>query len=364
MRRCEIVHLMRLKQTVFDPTFKMRFEAGRWYLAETQNAIPMFPGQPSALQARFPDAELIPLRWEEHGFRVVPRYDDPNEKVWIIRAGGYGDLFYLMPVVAAIARRLHDPQEQLTLQTAMESFPTRIPLRFFPFPSPLDDLDREAAILNMEDIPGELEDDHAGSSTARYALRAGLRERDLVFDADEWLPLAELKRRGDALWQSWFGQRRPRIVVALTASAATRSVPAAFQIASALALHAAIYFVAPIAHPTPFPAGLLSDPADWIGVVVAADGVIGADTAPTHLSILLQKPTLAVFGAIPSVLRIPERYRSADWLTILDVFKQSPCPCKLNRPVCPISLQPFCFALAAKQEELFRQALEFVRSLR
>jgi hypothetical protein len=246
----------------------------------------------------------------------------------------------------------------------MESFPTRIPLRFFPFPSPLDDLDREAAILNMEDIPGELEDDHAGSSTARYALRAGLRERDLVFDADEWLPLAELKRRGDALWQSWFGQRRPRIVVALTASAATRSVPAAFQIASALALHAAIYFAAPIAHPTPFPAGLLSDPADWIGVVVAADGVIGADTAPTHLSILLQKPTLAVFGAIPSVLRIPERYRSADWLTILDVFKQSPCPCKLNRPVCPISLQPFCFALAAKQEELFRQALEFVRSLR
>jgi hypothetical protein len=355
---------MRLKQTVFDPTFKMRFEPGRWYLAETQNAIPLFPGQPSALQAHFPDAELVPLRWEEHGFRVVPRYDDPDERVWVIRAGGYGDLFYLLPVLAAIAQRLRNPQEQLTLQTAMEPFPTRFPLRFFPFPSPLDDLDKDAAILNMEDIPGESEDDAAGSSTARYALRAGLHESDLNWDAEAWFPLSELKQRGDTLWRSWFGHRRPRIVVALTASAATRSVPAAFQIASALASHAAIYFAAPVAHPTPFPAGLLSDPADWIGVTVAADGVIGTDTAPTHLSILLQKATLAVFGAIPSALRIPERYRAAEWLTVLDVFKQPPCPCKLNRPVCPISLQPFCFALAAKQEELFRQALEFVRSLR
>jgi hypothetical protein len=115
--------------------------------------------------------------------------------------------------------------------------------------------------------------------------------------------------------------------------------------------------------PTPFPAGLLSKPDDWMGVVVAADGVIGTDTAPTHLSILLRKPTLAVFGAIPSVLRIPEVFQNTEWLTVLDVFTQSPCPCKLNRPVCPISLQPFCFARAAKQEELFRQALEFVRSL-
>jgi hypothetical protein len=131
----------------------------------------------------------------------------------------------------------------------------------------------------------------------------------------------------------------------------------------ALAGRAAIYFAAPTVQPTPFPAGLLSKPDDWMGVVVAADGVIGTDTAPTHLSILLRKPTLAIFGAIPSILRIPEVFRNAEWLTVLDVFKQSPCPCKLNRPVCPISLQPFCFALAAKQEELFRQALEFVRSL-
>ena len=357
------MHLMRLKQTVFDPTFKMRFEAGRWYLAETQNAVPMFPGQPSALQARFPDAELVPLRWEEHGFRVVPRYDDPDERIWVIRAGGYGDLFYLMPVLAAIAQRLRNPHEQLTLQTAMEPFPTRVPCRFFSFPSALDELDRNAAILNMEDIPGELEDDHAGSSTARYALRAGLREQDLIWDADALFPLGELKKRGDELWRSWFGVRRPRVVVALTASAATRSVPAAFQIAMALAGRAAVYFAAPTMQPTPFPAGLLSKPDDWMGVVVAADGVIGTDTAPTHLSILLRKPTLAVFGAIPSILRIPEVFRNAEWLTVLDVFKQSPCPCKLNRPVCPISLQPFCFALAAKQEELFRQALEFVRSL-
>jgi hypothetical protein len=60
-------------------------------------------------------------------------------------------------------------------------------------------------------------------------------------------------------------------------------------------------------------------PEDWMALVAAADGVIGADTAPTHLSIMLNKPTLAVFGAIPSHLRIPERFRNADWLTVLDI---------------------------------------------
>jgi hypothetical protein len=173
----EGMHIFRVRNEVYDPVFKLFLQPGRWYLAESQNATPMVFGQPSALEARFPGVELKPLKWEEYGFRTVPRYDDPNEKVWVIRAGGYGDLFYLLPVMKAIASKIRDPERNLVLQTAMDPFPSEVPMRFVHFPSTLDEIDRSFAILNMEDIPGEMENEGAGSSTARYARRAGLNER-------------------------------------------------------------------------------------------------------------------------------------------------------------------------------------------
>jgi len=45
------------------------------------------------------------LKWEECDFRTVPCCDDPNEKIWVICAGGYGDLFYLLPVLKVIASK-------------------------------------------------------------------------------------------------------------------------------------------------------------------------------------------------------------------------------------------------------------------
>jgi hypothetical protein len=273
------------------------------------------------------------LKWEEYGFRTVPRYDDPDEKIWVIRAGGYGNLFYLLPVLKAIALKIRNPEENLVLQTAMEQFPSEVPMRFVHFPSTLDEIDRSYAILNMEDIPGELEDEGAGSSTARYTRRAGLNESDLNFSGlfPDWLIDKGLK-----MWREWFGSRRPRIFVALTASAATRSVPTALQIALTLQNRAAIYFASPSNMPLPFPCGNLPKPEDWMALVVAADGVIGADTAPTHLSILLDKPTLAVFRAIPSHLRVPERFRNADWLAVIDIEMKKLCPCQLNRLFRPV----------------------------
>jgi hypothetical protein len=273
------------------------------------------------------------LKWEEYGFRTVPRYDDPDEKIWVIRAGGYSNLFYLLPVLKAIALKIRNPEENLVLQTAMEQFPSEVPMRFVHFPSTLDEIDRSYAILNMEDIPGELEDEGAGSSTARYTRRAGLNESDLNFSGlfPDWLIDKGLK-----MWREWFGSRRPRIFVALTASAATRSVPTALQIALTLQNRAAIYFASPSNMPLPFPCGNLPKPEDWMALVAAAGGVIGADTAPTHLSILLDKPTLAVFRAIPSHLRVPERFRNADWLAVIDIEMKKLCPCQLNRLFRPV----------------------------
>jgi hypothetical protein len=354
------MHIFRVRNEVYDPVFKCFLQPGRWYLAESQNATPMVFGQPSALEARFPGVELKPLKWEEYGFRTVPRYDDPNEKVWVIRAGGYGDLFYLLPVMKAIASKIREPERNLVLQTAMDPFPSEVPMRFVHFPSTLDEIPRDFAVLNMEDIPGEMENEGAGSSTARYARRAGLNENDLDFTGlfPKWL-----EEKGVEKWREWFGSRRPRIVIALTASAATRSVPTALQIALTLQNRAAIYFASPSNMPLPFPCGNMPHPEDWMALVAAADGVIGADTAPTHLAIMLNKPTLAVFGAIPSHLRIPERFRNADWLTVLDIEMGKPCPCHLNRPFCPVTQQPLCFALTAMTEKIVQKAMEWLTML-
>jgi len=354
------MHIFRVRNEVYDPVFKCFLQPGRWYLAETQNATPLSFGQPSALEARFPGVELRPLKWEEHGFRTVPRYDDPNEKVWVIRAGGYGDLFYLLPTLRIIASKLKNPEQNLVLQTAMEPFPSNVLMRFVHFPSALDEINRSFAILNMEDIPGELENESAGSSAARYARRAGLDEKELDFSNlfPDWLV-----KKGERQWKEWFGSRRPRIFVALTASAATRSVPTALQIALTLQNRAAIFFASPSNVPLPFPCGNLPKPEDWMALVAAADGVIGADTAPTHLAIILNKPTLAVFGAIPSHLRIPEQLRNADWLTVVDTELGGPCPCKLNRPFCPVTQQPLCFALTALTEKIVQKMMEWVTML-
>jgi len=354
------MHIFRVKSEVYDPVFRTFLQPGRWYIAETQNATPLVFGQPSALEARFPGVELKPLKWEEHGFRTVPRYDDPDEKVWVIRAGGYGDLFYLLPTMRVIASKLRNPEQNLVLQTAMDPFPSNVPMRFVRFPSALDEIDRSFAILNMEDIPGELENEGAGSSAARYARRAGLDEDSLDFTClfPDWLV-----DRGNEKWREWFGSRRPRIFVALTASAATRSVPTALQIALTLHNRAAIFFAGPSSMPLPFPCGSLPKPEDWMSLVAAADGVIGADTAPTHLAILLNKPTLAVFGAIPSHLRIPEKFQNADWLTVMDIDIGKPCPCQLNRPFCPVTQQPLCFALSALTEKVIQRAIEWLTML-
>lgn len=352
------MHIFRVKTKLYDELFRLTLEPGKWYLAETQNATPASPGQPSAIEVRYRPEELQPLRWEEMGFRTVPRYD-PDEKIWVIRAGGYGDLFYLLPVLRAIGRRLKEPSRQLTLQTAMEPFPTTVPFRFHRFPSSLDEIDKEAAILNMEDIPGELEFGQAGSTTIRYARRAGLLAEDLDF---EGLFPSELTEIGDALWRRYHGGRRPRVFLALTASAATRSFPAALQIALALHQRAALFAATPFQHALPFPYGNLKV-QEWMGLVAAADGVIGVDTAPTHLAILLQKPTLAIFGAIPSSLRVPEHAVKAPFLKVIDVDRTGVCPCKLNRPFCPVTLQPLCFALAAKTQQVLEAAVEFITAL-
>lgn len=353
------MHIFRVVREVFDPVFEMFLVPGKWYLAETQNATPLVAGQPSAIEARYHGVEVRPLKWEEYGFRTVPRYDDPDEKVWVIRAGGYGDLFYLLPVLRVIASKLANPKEQLVLQTAMKPFTTTVPLRFVKFPSSVDEIDRTAAILNMEDIPGELENDCAGSTTARYARRAGL-EDELDF---EGLFPQELKERGEQLWRQWYGNKRPRIVIALTASAATRSVPTALSIAFLLHERAALYFASSFHSPLPFPFGNLPSPDDFIGLVMAADAVIGTDTAPTHLSIIMRKPTLAVFGAIPSHLRVPESLRNERFLTIIDVARNEVCPCRLNRPFCPVTQQPICFALASLTKKLAEAVIEWFQAL-
>ena len=352
------MHIFKARTPTYNDLFGVFLQPDKWYLAETQNATPAFMGQPSAIEARYPGVELKPLKWEEMGFRTVPRYDNPKERVWVIRAGGYGDLFYLLPVLKVIASKLECPAEQLILQTAMEPFATTIPLQFRKFPSALDEIDKDAAILNMEDIPGELEYEGAGSTAVRYARRAGLTEDDLDFDG---LFPKELQERGERLWREWYGNKRPRVVIALTASAATRSVPAALQVALAIYQRAAIYFASNFAHPLPFPYSLKLKSDDWIGLVMAADAVIGADTAPTHLAILLRKPTLAVFGAIPSKLRIPECL--ADNVKVIDVDKTSTCPCKLNRPFCPVTQQAICFALASKTREIIEIAMEFLSEI-
>jgi len=65
----------------------------------------------------------------------------------------------------------------------MNPFPSEVLMRFVHFPSVPDEIGRSSAILNMEDIPSELENEGAGSSTARYARKAGLNENDLDFSA-------------------------------------------------------------------------------------------------------------------------------------------------------------------------------------
>ena len=353
------MHIFRVRVPLYDELFKLKLEPGKWYLAETQNATPFLQGQPSAIESRYQPAEIQPLRWEEMGFRTVPRYD-PDEKIWVIRAGGYGDLFYLLPVLRAIGQRLRNPKEQLTLQTAMSPFPTTVPFKFYRFPSSLDEIDKEAAILNMEDIPGELEFDEAGSTTIRYARRAGLRAEDIDFD--DLFP-SDLERIGEELWQKFHGGRRPRVFLALTASAATRSFPFALQVALALHQRAALFAATSFQHALPFPYGGNLKVEEWMGLVAAADGIIGVDTAPTHLAILLHKPTLAIFGAIPSSLRVPEFAVKSKFLKVIDVDRAGICPCKLNKAFCPVTSQPLCFALAAKTQKILEAAVEFITTL-
>lgn len=354
------MHIFRVRQAVYDPLFDLFLQPTEWYLAETQNATPTLFGQPSAIEARFPGVELKPLEWEEFGFRTSPRYDDPDERICVIRAGGYGDLFYLLPVIKVISSKLKNSAEQLTLMTAMQPFPSAVKFKFAKFPCSLSEIDKSAAILNMEQIPGELENDFAGSTTERYALRAGLRKEEISYD--DLFPEKELIELGDRMWREWFGKKRPRIFVALTASAATRSFPMALQVASFLSQHAAIYFASPFHSPLPFPFGNMPSAEKWMALVAAADGVVGADTAPTHLSILLRKPTFAVFGAIPSELRVPAELRTNETITI-DVTKSETCPCKLNRPFCPVTQQPICFALAALTKRMFEQLVEWIKLL-
>lgn len=355
------MHIFRVRQEVYDPVFEMFLRPSQWYLAETQNAVPFAFGQPSALEARFPGVEIQPLKWEEHGFRTTPRYDDRDEKVWVIRAGGYGDLFYLLPVLRAIAAKLKDPGNQLILQTAMKPFPSLVPYKFVRFPTSIDEIDKEAAVLNMEDIPGEFENDQAGSTTTRYARRAGLRSDEVSFD--DLFPVDELRREGERKWREWFGNRKPRLFVALTASAATRAFPMALQVASFLSQRAAIFFATQFSTPLPFPFGHLPSVRDWMALVSAADAVVGVDTAPTHLAILLRKPVFAIFGAIPSYLRIPEQLRNYDGLKVLDVQKTGTCPCRLNRPFCPVTFQPICFALAALTKQVIEELAEWLQIL-
>ncbi|MEZ8220020.1 Glycosyltransferase family 9 (heptosyltransferase) [Candidatus Fervidibacteria bacterium JGI MDM2 JNZ-1-D12] len=349
------MHVFTVAQRVYEPLFRRFFEPGVEYLIESQN-VPLH-GQ----GFRYPTVKLEPMRWEDYGFKTVPSFRE-GEIITVIRAGGYGDLFYLMPVLASISRKLNGDKGRLVLVTAMKPFPTKVPLTFLEFPCAVTELPQRSVVLNMEDIPGEMEQDAAGSTTRRYALRAGLDEDELVWDPDELFPIEELKRRGEELWNSWHGKKRPRMFVALTASAATRSFPYAFHIASAFVQHAALFVATDTTMPTPFPCGTLQNAFDFMAAVVAADGVVGVDTAPTHLSILLKKPTIAVFGAIPSNLRVPETLKT-DVLRIIDVSKTETCPCKLNRPLCPVSQQSFCFALAALARRIVDEITEFIPSL-
>lgn len=353
------MHLFVVGQRVYDPLFGKFFEPGVEYLIESQN-VP--PREQVMHSFRYPVVRLEPVRWEDYGFKTVPSFKQ-NEKVVVIRAGGYGDLFYLMPVMAALSRKLSGDKERLLLVTAMKPFPTKVPLTFVPFPCSIADLPKGAALLNMEDLPGELEKDFSGSTTARYARRAGLDEDELIWDANELFPIDDLKRRGEELWQSWHGSKRPRIFVALTASAATRSFPHAIHLSTFFANNAALFVATKTPFVTPFPCGELPSPEDFMAAVVAADGVVGVDTAPTHLSILLKKPTLAVFGAIPSHLRIPEHLHDASHITVLNVTENDLCPCRLNKPECPVTRQPVCFALAALQAQLFMTMKEFIVNL-
>jgi len=350
------MHVFSVAQRVYDPLFDRFFEPGAEYLIESQN-VPSAPGQPF----RYPTVKLEPMRWEDYGFKTVPSYRE-GETIVFIRAGGYGDLFYLLPVIAAAERRC-SRKANLFLVTAMKPFPTNLRVKFMSFPCAVSDLPANSVVLNMEDLPGEMERDAAGSTTIRYARRAGIDAEELVFDAAELFPFKELKRHGDELWERWHGKRRPRIFVALTASAATRSFPFALQFAAAFAANAALFVATKTPFVTPFPCGELSSAFDWMAAVCAADGVVGVDTAPTHLAILLKKPTLAVFGAIPASLRVPEPLQNSPNLTVLEVANTETCPCRLNRPACPVSQQPFCFALAAMQQRVFEAMREFIVQL-
>lgn len=351
------MHVFVVSQRVYDPLFQRFFEPGVEYLIESQN-VPQVPQQ----GFRYPAVKLEPVRWEDYGFKTVPSFKN-GEVVTVIRAGGYGDLFYLLPVLSALSKKLNGDRRRLVLVTAMKPFPTNVPLEFIAFPCALTDLPQRSVVLNMEDIPGEMERETAGSTTARYARRAGLDEDELIWDVNSLFPINELKERGNELWESWHGKKRPRIFVALSASAATRSFPYPIQLASMFTQSAAMFVATHTPFVTPFPCGNLNNARDFMAAVVAADGVVGVDTAPTHLSIILGKPTLAIFGAIPSHLRIPEHMRNASNLTIIDVQESGLCPCKLNKPECPVIRQNICFALASMYSKIFEAMKDFIISL-
>jgi ADP-heptose:LPS heptosyltransferase len=253
------------------------------------------------------------------GINAVP--DNTTRSILILRAGGYGDLLFMTPVLAELRRRF--PALEITVATHVHTrdalhHPALADIKVIDYPAQLIDLPKYDIISSAELIASA---DMTYDASAYFAQTLGLITQEQLAATDihprqgppiefSLKPLYQVADEDRA--QAWAAfprhDGRARIGIQTESSVKNRTYPVdmtAQLIEQLIALDGCDVFT--FGYPSPkavslphfYPLQCLPEPPDFrtsCAILSTMDAVIAPDSSLCHVAGALDIPTVALFG--------------------------------------------------------------------
>lgn len=232
----------------------------------------------------------------------VPKGDWNNTDVWLVRGGGYGDLLAMTPLIKEIHKRWKDCRIHVACGIQFHDLFYGLPVECELLPIPFDP---ELMILNFEELIEGHPDAENFHIIDLFAKRTGLELTDRKMHYE--VRLDEFNEAVLKYPKRYIG----RVAVQLMASAWYRTYPKIVDTVIELAKdYEVLIFGTPgqvQIKPWPNVINTMDDKLDFrqsAAVLSTCDVCLAPDSVFVHLCAALDIPCVALYGPMPSRLRV------------------------------------------------------------